>query len=83
MKSSLVIILLVKNLIEHFLLWVPEPCGIASTRYEIQARNSLYKKKQHANLIGFYRFSCTYIRNMSCSTDELLCVKWAQITDEK
>ena len=83
MKSSLVIILLVKNLIEHILLWVLETCGVASTRYQIQARNSLYKDKQHANFIGYYRFSCTDIRNVSCFTDELLCAKWAQSTEEK
>ena len=61
MKSSLVIILLIKNLIEHILLRVLETCGVASTWYQIQARNSLYKDKQHANFIGYYRFSCIYI----------------------
>ena len=45
-----------KSLIEHILLWVPETCGVASTRYQIQAWNSLYKDKQHANFIGYYRF---------------------------
>ena len=83
MKSGLVIILLVKNLFEHILLRVPETCGVASTRYQIQAWNSLYMDKQHANFIGYYRFSCTYIRKVSCFTDELFCVKWAQSTDKK
>ena len=72
-----------KNLIEYILLWVPETCGVASTKYQIQAWNSLYKDKQHANFIGYYRFSWSYIRNVSCFTDELLCVKRAQSTEEK
>ena len=62
LKSNLVIPLLIKIIIEHVLLWVPQRSGISDMGYDTQAGILMFEETVHVNLTGYWKFSCLYFR---------------------